>query len=329
MEWSKARVHTNAFGAEIVTALLMENNIVGVEIINVQERVRHLTEVAHSWDYAEEGLLDAESDDVYVVFYVTKDESGSKLLGDVAEGLAGLRAKSEEFAAGLGTLEMATEFADDETWLHEWKKHFKPFRVGDVVIVPSWEEYQPQREREIVFRIDPGTAFGTGQHQTTRLCISALQKYLCTGERVLDIGCGSGILAIIALLLGAENVLACDIDPAGAIAATKKNTVLNGIDTNRIRIFAGDALSCEKLRAEICRDKYEVIVANIVADVVIGLVPFVRGLLAEGGVFIACGIIDERTVEVLAAFVRNNMQIVKIQELEGWVCVVGSANEGA
>jgi len=322
MEWTKSEIQTTAIGAEIVTGVLLENNIFGAEIINARERVRHLTEVAHTWDYAEDGLLDADNDDVFVIFYVTKDDCGAKLIDDIRKALADLMAHENDLP--LGTLEMKTESADDKTWLDEWKKHFKPFSIGKIVIVPQWEEYvSPDGADETIFKIDPGSAFGTGQHQTTRLCILALQEYLRGGEKVLDIGCGSGILSIVALLLGANNVFACDIDPAGAIAATKNNAELNKINLQNLIIRSGDALSDEKLREEICRNKYEVIVANIVADVVIELVPFVKENLTPDGVFIASGIIDERADEVLEVFAKNKMQVVQKFELEGWFCVVG------
>ncbi|MCL2225113.1 MAG: 50S ribosomal protein L11 methyltransferase [Defluviitaleaceae bacterium] len=328
MEWTKVEVQTTAFGAEVVTGVLLDNNIVGAEMVNAQERVRHLTEVAHTWDYAEDGLLDADGDDVFVIFYVTKDERGAALLADVREALAGLKAHEAD-GLSFGTLAIKTEHANDKTWLDEWKKHFKPFNIGRVVIVPQWENYTAaDGVDEIIFKIDPGTAFGTGQHQTTRLCILALQEYLRGDEsnappKVLDIGCGSGILSIIALLLGAGEVFACDIDPAGAIAATKNNAALNGINLAKLQIRAGDALACEKLRAEICRNKYEVIVANIVADVVIGLVPFAKERLTQNGVFIASGIIDDRAGEVLGVFAANKMEIIQKFEFEGWVCIVG------
>jgi ribosomal protein L11 methyltransferase len=327
MEWVKSEVQTTAVGAEIVLGVLIENNIAGAEIIDARERVRHLTEIAHSWDYAEDGLLDASGEDVFVVFYTTKDERGEGLLSQVREGLANLRANKID-GLELGALVMREESADDKTWLDEWKKHFKPFKIGDIVVVPEWEEYSsPPGAEETIFRIDPGSAFGTGQHQTTRLCILALQEFMNTAPIVLDIGCGSGILSIIALLLGAEEVFACDIDPAGAIAATKNNAELNGINLQKLQIRSGDALSCEELREEICRKKYEIIVANIVADVVIELVPFAKERLAQNGVFIASGIIDDRAEEVLEVFAKNKLQVLKKYELEGWFCIVGAAWE--
>ncbi|MCL2198287.1 MAG: 50S ribosomal protein L11 methyltransferase [Defluviitaleaceae bacterium] len=320
MEWTRAQVRTTEYGSEIVTAVLMENNIVGVEIVNARERIKYLTETASQWDYAEEDLLRADGEDVFVVFYVTKDAEGEGLLGEVREALSQLSAQSED----LGSLDVEIEHADDELWLNEWKKHFKPLRIGRVVIVPEWEQYVPC-EGDVVFTIDPGSAFGTGQHQTTQLCVDALQKHLKKGDRLADIGCGSGILAVIGLLLGAGNVFACDIDPAGAMAATKKNAELNPINLGHLVISSGDVLSDTALREEICRERYDVVVANIVADVIIDLVPFAREILVEGGVFIASGIIEERAEEVFAAFEKGGVEILEKIMLEGWYSVVGKA----
>jgi ribosomal protein L11 methyltransferase len=320
MEWLKAKVNTTPYGAEILTAILLENNIVGAEIINPIERVRHLNESSREWDYADENLLSISCENVYLVFYVTKDRQGATLLEKVKKDIEGFKSNEE-----LGSLELEIESADDENWLYEWKKHFKPFKLGKIVIVPQWLEYEKKESDEIIFTIDPGSAFGTGQHATTKLCISALQKYLENGDKVLDIGCGSGILSIISLLLGASGVFACDIDPAGAIATTKKNAKLNGIDIDRLRILSGDALSDESLRAEIQCEKYNVVVANIVADIVMELIPFVKEIMAHDGVFIASGIIDERAEDVMAVFNGNKMKIIEKFEQEGWFCFVGKA----
>jgi ribosomal protein L11 methyltransferase len=319
MEWTRVKVSTDAYGAEIVMGVLLQNDVSGMEIINPQERVRHLTEAAASWDYAEEGLLDVRGREVQVVFYVTKDSQGDKMFAEIEKALVRIK---DEFA--LDALEIKTESADDSEWLDEWKKHFKPFSIGKIKIVPEWEKYTNAERDEIVFRIDPGSAFGTGQHQTTQLCISALQKYLREGGKLLDIGCGSGILSIIGLLLGADEVLACDIDPAGAVAATKNNAKLNKIDINRLKIYSGDVLSDEGLRGKIY-NKYQVIAANIVADVIIGLLPFVKENLDDGGVFISSGIIDERAEEVRSAFAEQGYKTIEELQSEGWHCIIAGA----
>ncbi|MCL2049727.1 MAG: 50S ribosomal protein L11 methyltransferase [Defluviitaleaceae bacterium] len=371
MDWLKVQIKTTEIGAEVVTGVLLANNVTSMEIINPRERVKHLNEAAATWDYAEESLFDVGDNEIYVIFYVARGADGTEAGGengteaDSAEaegknGMALIRSIEKALAClaseldGLGALELKVESADDSDWLNEWKKHFKPFNVGRVKIVPEWEDVSPC-EGEIVFKVDPGSAFGTGQHQTTKLCILALQEQLQgrlleqeqahlqeqskKGVAMLDIGCGSGILSIIGLLLGARSVVACDIDPVGAISATKKNAALNKIEPSRLKVLAGDVLSDEGLRREIGGEidgvgqarreisgessgGYQVIVANIVADVIIELLPFVKEQLAADGIFIASGIINERAEEVLAAFGDSGLRVVEEMEHEGWCAVV-------
>jgi len=317
MQWLKASIETTSVGIEIVTAVLMSCGIVGVEIVDAKERAQYFADAARTWDYADESLMVADSEWAYVVFYVTDNEAGAALLANVKKSLT-------QFVntENIGTLAVRVESANDETWLHEWKKHFKPLRLGRVVVVPEWESFLPQ-EGDVVFTIDPGSAFGTGQHQTTQLCISALQKWVNKNDKVLDVGCGSGILSVISLLLGAEHVCALDVDPAGAVTATKKNAKLNPVDLNRLKVMAGDVLTQCDIRAEVKKSMYDLVVANIVSDVIIPLVPLVREFARPGGVFIASGIISDRLSEVLDAFEEGGITVLEQEELEGWHSVVG------
>jgi len=320
MQWIKASIETTSSGIEIVTAILMSCGITGVEIVDSKERAQYFADTTRTWDYADESLMVADSEWAYVVFYVTDNEAGEELLTSVKESLA-------QFAGGenIGALTVRVESANDETWLHEWKKHFKPLRLGRVVVVPEWESFAPQ-DGDVVFTIDPGSAFGTGQHQTTQLCINALQKWVYKDDKVLDIGCGSGILSIISLLLGAQYVCAIDVDPAGAITATKKNAELNPVDLSKLKVMAGDVLTQSDVRAEVKDIPYDLIVANIVADVIIPLVPLAREFAKPGGMFIASGIINDRLDEVLAAFEEGGITVLAQEELEGWHSVVGKCH---
>ena len=322
MDWIKTSIETTSPGVESVTGLLMSCGINGVEIIDSQERARYFADSTRTWDYADESLMRADSDCAYVIFYVTNDAAGIKLLEDVQQHLQRLTATDN--SQDIGTLTLRQESANDETWLHEWKKHFKTIRIGRIVIVPEWIEYMPEDD-DIIFRIDPGSAFGTGQHQTTQLCINALQKWINPKDTILDIGCGSGILSIISLLLGASNVCAIDIDPAGAIAATKKNAELNPVDLNLLKVMSGDVLTDVNVRQSVGIG-YDVVVANIVADVIIPLTTLVKEFVKTNGLFIASGIISERLNEVLDAFARANIVVLSQEELEGWHCIVGRSN---
>jgi len=321
MEWIKTSIETTSIGVEIVSGILMSCGIAGVEIIDSQERARYFADSTRTWDYADESLLTTGFDCAYVVFYVTNDAAGNQLLEDVKQNLARF---SIAETLNIGALTLRQESANDETWLHEWKMYFKPIRIGRIVVVPEWVEYTPKDE-DIVFTIDPGSAFGTGQHQTTQLCINALQKWINTKDKVLDIGCGSGILSIISLLLEASDVCAIDIDPAGAIAATKKNAELNPVDLNQLKVLSGDVLTDATVRQNV-GNGYDIVVANIVADVIIPLAPLAGMFAKEGGLFIASGIISEKLSEVLDVFTAAGLTVLEQEELEGWHCVVGRTN---
>ena len=320
MEWTKVFVETTSLGTEIVAGVLISNGILGMEVIDPGERVRHLIETKRVWDYADEALMTIASDDTHVVFYVTKDAAGDALIDNVRNELEPFKSEPD-----YGSMKLFLESADDAAWLNEWKKFFKPIHVGRVVIVPEWEEYESS-DGEVIFTIDPGSAFGTGQHETTKLCIMALQDLVRPGDAVLDIGCGSGVLSIISLLLGADSVFACDIDPSGAIAATKRNTALNPVDASRIQIHAGDAVSDSELLAKISEKKYDIIVINIVADVIMSLLPIVRDLLKLNSVFILSGIIDERLQDVVDTCKENDISVREEKLLDGWACVVAKPN---
>jgi len=318
MEWIKVIINTTTDGTEPVTGVLISCGITGMQIIDPHEMRNFLTIEKPTWDYVDESLLADSTDDAYVVFYVPKGIPGQDIVQQVRDKLDALLQMDGEF----GSLDLRCEGVNDENWLHEWKKHFKPFTIGRIAIVPEWEDYLPTNE-EIVFKIDPGLAFGTGQHQTTQLCIEALQTYLKPGDKLLDVGCGSGILSIIGLLLGAEFVLACDIDPAAAVTATHENAQKNTVDLSKLVIQAGDILSDRTLREQINRYLFNIVVANIVADVVIPIASIVKEFLNDGGIFIASGIISERLDEVRAAFLSSGLTIKNAYERDSWWCVVG------
>lgn len=319
MEWTKISVETTTQGVEAVTAVLITHGITGMEVIDAQERAQFFASTTRTWDYAEESLMVADTHMAYVVFYVAKNQDGEVQTKAIENALGAIQ--NPEY----GSLDMRLETADDETWLHEWKKHFKPLRIGRVVVVPEWETYTKENEDDVVFIIDPGSAFGTGQHQTTQLCVGALQKWVKPGDRVADIGCGSGILSIVSLLLGASYVHAVDVDPVGAIAATIKNAELNPVDMTCLKVDAGDVISDEELRQKIGKG-YNVVAANIVADVIMPLAPVAAWLAAPGGLFVASGIITERLKCVADAFAAAGITVLETVELEGWNSVVGQVN---
>ena len=323
MEWIQVRVSTTPEGVEPVFGMLLSCGVSGAEIIDNRDMKMFLKDNPFHWDYADEALNAAPEEEAFVVFYITPDEEGRFLLGQVQGGLKALPLACPGLA--LGALTAETVSVDDEAWLHEWKKHYKPFRIGQSVVVrPVWEEYVAQ-PGDLCFTIDPGSVFGTGLHQSTRLCVAALEKIVKPGDTLLDIGSGSGILAIISLLLGAKYAFACDIEPAAAIAA-RENAALNNISPEQFDMRIGDIFTDTALRAEIKDKRYQIIAANIVADVVIRLSAEVKEYLAADGLFVTSGIISERVDEVRSAMEANGFCVVSQSEAEGWHCLVGQPN---
>ena len=324
MEWTKATIRTTAQGADIIVGMLMELGICGVEINDPKEMASFIESHTSHWDYIDDALQsqidNCEEDAVSIIFYVGTDNESAVLLRDVNRELERLRCMLC-CNTSYGSLALDTDTVNDDVWLHEWKKYFQPICIGKVLIVPEWDA--ATYERDIIFRIDPGSAFGTGQHATTMLCIEVLQRYLCAGSTVLDIGCGSGILSVISLLLGAEQVISCDIDPV-AVEVTRKNAALNPVCPAKLHVYAGDILVNHELQQKINQNKYDIVIANIAADVIKRLSSQVSCLLKPGGVFIASGIIEERLDDVLSALSANRLHVVESKILDGWCCVVAN-----
>jgi len=264
------------------------------------------------WDYVDEALDRAMAGKCRITFYLEAGEQGFAKLGEVRIALETLKRERTD----LGTLLMTLENVEDADWENNWKVFYKPMEIGErLMVIPDWEEADPRGRAAL--RLNPGLAFGTGGHATTRLCLTALEKEIHGGERVLDLGCGSGILSIAALALGAGFAEAVDIDPK-AVDVAYENAALNGVDRDRYAVRAGDVLSDAGLRKEMGTG-YDVVVANIVSDVIIALAPAVRGLMKEGGRFLASGIIDSREEEVRAALEAAGLTVEEARASEGWV----------
>jgi len=323
MDWIEARIKTTEQGADIIAAMLLDCGIEGVEIIDNAEMRNFLEANPLNWDYVDEELMAAEVTDVIVKLFVPDDDHGRNMLDSVREELRNLG--ENDLDGSFGELSMSlSDKQDDDVWLSNWRKHYKPFRIGkSVVIKPTWEQYDAEPS-DVVFNIEPGHVFGTGLHQSTRLVVGALEDAEPTGKTMLDIGCGSGILSIIGLLLGAREAYAIDIDPTAAQIAYE-NARLNGIGRDRYHVYAGNVLdntsAVDEDFSEIFSGKYDIITANIVADIVIALAPIVVKLLNEGGVFVSSGIIDERAQDVSAALAAHGFKVCEIQEENGWVAI--------
>lgn len=318
MKWIEVSISTTNEGIEPICGMLMECGITGTQIEDIKDMKNFLLNNKEQWDYIDESLLNCEDDNAIVKFYVSNDPSGKEIVDGVKQNLLQLASLREAY--NLGKLELTLENVDDESWLNEWKKYYKPFEIGkNIVVKPVWEEYE--NNNKLVFNINPGHVFGTGLHQTTKLCVTSIEKYLQEGQGVLDLGCGSGILSIISLLLGAKTAYAVDIDN-NAINIAYENASLNGIYKDRYKVVAGNVITNEEIRNEIYSFDNDIVVANIVADVIISLLSFVHKCISKDGVFICSGIISERVDEVKESLIRNEFEILEVLELEGWYCVV-------
>ena len=252
------------------------------------------------WDYVDESLEESYRGVSRVKFYVEDNDEGAALLGRVGE-----------------QFEIMTAPVCDADWENNWKQYYEPLEIGErLLVVPEWIDCS--EEGRVPLRLDPGLLFGTGSHATTRMCLAALEKYAGAGVRALDLGCGSGILGIGALVLGSEHCTACDIDPK-APDTVMENAALNGIGGDKMQVYAGDIIGDAKLRG-LLGSGYDVVLANIVSDVIIPLAPFVRGFMAPGGVFITSGIIDGREDEVAAALRAEGLEIIAHHHEEEWHC---------
>ena len=222
----------------------------------------------------------------------------------------------------VGKATVAVSETEDKDWINNWKQFFKPFRAADnIVIKPTWEEYTPENSDDILIEIDPGIAFGTGSHETTKLCIQALDKYVTPGMHVLDVGCGSGILSIAAMKLGADKATAIDIDEV-AVKVAAENLEVNHISTDDVTLYAGNLMGDEELQKKTGLGCYDIVVANILADVIIPLSAITRPHMKENALFITSGIINTKEDGVREALLTNGFEILDTTYLKEWVCFI-------
>lgn len=319
-DWQKVTIITSNEGIEPVTGRLYRLGIAGAEIEDEKEFNEFLESNRECWDYVDDGLRDKMKHDTRVSCYITNDANGAEQLAAIKETMNEL--KSLDSDKKFGSLEILLENVSEEDWANSWKQFFKPITIGDKILIkPLWEDDPENREGRIIFNVDPGMVFGTGTHETTKLCIEAAEKYIKSGDNVLDLGCGSGILSIISLLLGAGQATAADIDPK-ALDIAYANAERNGIDKSRYNVLIGNIVTDKDLQDKIGYNKYDVVFANIVADVIIALAPLVTKQIKKDGVFIVSGIITERSDEVTEALKQNGFDIIEKNIENGWVDII-------
>ena len=298
MDWIRITVKTTTEGSDVVADILGEISAGGVIIEDAADILAY-NRPKEEWDYIDAHLADRYDPEVCVRGFVGKEDA-AEAESFVLQGLRNIKSNAPDFP--WGSLRMETDIVKDENWAENWKKYYKPFKPGKyIVIKPSWEEYAPQKE-DLVLEMDPGAAFGTGAHETTRMCILLLEEYVKKGCAVLDVGCGTGVLAMCAALLGAESVHAVDID-AEAVKVAKANAERGGF---AIDVECGNLLENRYENADI-------VVANIIADAVMKLAPAAKEHLNDGGIYIVSGIIRERADEVEAALAAHGFE--KLQSL--------------
>ena len=305
-KWLEAAVNTDAAHLDEVCAKLTAAGMDGLVIEEEGEFLRFLENNRQYWDYVDQELLDRMKGVARVKFYVTDDELGRRQLAD--------------YTRDLGFEYTVTPLLEDD-WAYSWQKYYQPLTIGErLYVVPEWMRDQPVPGGRVPLYLNPGLTFGTGSHASTQLCLEGVEAHTRQGDRVLDLGCGSGILSIAALVLGAERASAVDIDPK-AVDVAYENAALNGIGKERYTVRAGDVLTDRALAAELAQERYQLVLANIVADVIIPLAPQVPGLLAEGGVFLCSGILDSRAHEVAEALARSGLRVTRKRERNGWAAL--------
>ncbi len=314
MNWTEAKIYTTTLGIDHITGALMQIGITGFVIEDAKDFENFLTDTTIYWDYVDEDLMKLKECETSVTIYLADTPQGKEQLAEIKSAL--LRLKSEDEDNKLGRLEIELGNIKEEDWENNWKQYFKPFEVGEkLAIKPSWETYE-NKDNRIVLEIDPASSFGTGTHTTTQLCLENIEKYIKPDDRILDIGCGSGILSIGALLLGAKSAFAVDIDE-NAVNISKENAEKNGFTSDKFTSFCGNFIVDEKLRAK-AGEGYDIIAANIVADVIIALSPIFKNHLKKGGILVSSGIIDGRVDEVYDAIKSNGFEIIDVKTRSDW-----------
>ena len=311
MKWLELHIDTTPVGIEAVSDLLSDYGVDSLMIDEEGDFQSFLENNRQYWDYVDDKLLQEKRGKCRVTFYLPEENYGWSQLGKIRVALSALKKQHPEYAPLLLTMENVA----DEDWENNWKQFYKPMEIGArLLVVPEWEQTGETERVKLV--LNPGLTFGTGSHATTRLCLTALDKLVKGGEKVLDLGCGSGILSIAALRLGADRAFACDVDPT-CVNVAYENAALNGVDRERYTVRAGDVTADAGLQREFGVD-YDIVVANIVADVIIALAPKVRPLLKAGGVFLCSGIIDDRAAEVKQKLINAGWNIAEENSSEGW-----------
>lgn len=312
MKWNQFRLTTTTEAEDIVSSMLMDLGIQGVQIedkvpLTKEDKEQMFVDI----------LPDIPVDDgkAYLTFYLEEEEDKGTILMQVRKELEEMRSFLD-----VGECTIEESQTEDVDWVNNWKQYFHQFYIDDILVIPSWEKVEAKDEDKLVIHIDPGTAFGTGMHETTQLCIRQLKKYVTSGAQILDVGCGSGILGMLALKFGAGHSVGTDLDPC-AIDATHENMEVNGIEKEQYEVMIGNIIDDKTVQDAVGYGKYDIVAANILADVLVPLTPVIVHQMKRGGIYITSGIIDDKEDVVVEAVKAAGLEILEVNHQGEWVSV--------
>ena len=318
MKWNQFRLKTTTEAEDIVSSMLAD---LGVEGVQIEDKIP-LTQQDKEQMFVDI-LPDIAEDDgkAYLTFYLDPEEDTEEMLAQIRNELEEMRAYVD-----VGECTIEESQTEDVDWVNNWKKYFHQFYIDDILVIPSWEKVKEEDSGKMVIHIDPGTAFGTGMHETTQLCIRALKKYVKNTDLVLDVGCGSGILGMLALKFGARHCVGTDLDPC-AITATHENMEVNGIAKDQYEVMIGNIIDDKEVQDKVGCEKYDIVLANILADVLVPLTPVIVKHMKPGAVYITSGIIDDKEETVVNAVKAAGLELLEVNYQGEWVSVVAKKKE--
>ena len=328
MKWKKFRIKTKTEAEDIIISTLYD---IGLEGAQIEDNVP-LTPLEKEQMFVDI-LPQMQEDDgiAYLSFFVEETEDGELLMnGEITKEEEILNAVKTELDGlrdfmDIGEGSIAIDETGDIDWIYNWKQYFKQFYVDDILIIPSWEEVKEEDKDRMIIHIDPGTAFGTGMHETTQLCIRQLKKFVKEDTELLDVGTGSGILSIVALKLGAKHAVGTDLDPC-AVPAVEENKEVNEIPTQDFDMMIGNIIDDKEVQDKVGYEKYDIVVANILADVLVPLTPVIVNQMKKGGIYITSGIIDNKEETVVEAVKAAGLEVLEVTYQGEWVSVTARKN---
>ena len=329
MKWKKFMVKTTTEAEDIIISTLYD---IGLEGAQIEDKVP-LTPLEKEQMFVDI-LPDGPEDDgiAYLSFFVEEKEDGTmELLGESVDTdtvVARMQAELEDLKSflNIGEGSIMVSETEDIDWINNWKKYFHQFYIDDLLVIPSWEEVKPEDKDKKILHIDPGTAFGTGMHETTQLCIRQLKKYITPETELLDVGTGSGILSIVSLMYGIHHAVGTDLDPC-AVEAVRENMETNHIPAEKFDMMIGNIITDKAVQDKVGYNKYDIVVANILADVLVPLTPVIVNQLKTGGIYITSGIIDNKKQTVVDAVKAAGLEVLEVTYQGEWVSVTARKNQ--